>query len=52
MDRDWLEYWQDIENLGKKDSDDNFKNDILEEKKTEEVQKAQELYQSVLTDEN
>lgn len=52
MDSDWLEYWQDIEDLGKKDSDDNPKSNTLENRKTEEVQRNQELYQSILPDEN
>jgi len=44
MDKEWLKYWQEVEDLETEE--------IKEEEKNIPVEEAKELYKSVLTDEN
>lgn len=45
MDKDWLKYWQKVENL-------EMEEEVVEEAKNILVEEAKDLYKSVLNDEN
>ena len=52
MDKEWLQYWKEIENL-ETDNNENDKNvDIIEKEKNKPLKEAKDLYKSVLTDDN
>lgn len=45
MDKDWLKYWQKVEDL-------EMEEEVVEETKNIPVEEAKDLYKSVLNDEN
>lgn len=52
MDKEWLKYWQKVENLEHGEEDDEELMNASEKEKEQNLEEAKDLYKIVLDDDN
>ncbi len=52
MDKEWLNYWQEIEDLERDSNEDNDYINIDQKECDDHLEKAKDLYRPVLSDDN